>query len=154
MKTNKPARKYRSSIVGELLNEITPVEQMQTGTKMNLAARIDDLITARGWGKSEFADKANKNPSEITKWLSGTQNFTVDTLSEIAVALDMSVAELFAPKQIQVINKIQLVVNVQQVRPAMPYYTPFGSWAVGTAGQFNTGVSRAALSSFISAIPV
>lgn len=153
MKTNNQARKYKSSIVNELLNEITPVEKMQTSTKMSLAARLDDLITARGWGKSEFAEKANKNPSEITKWLSGTQNFTIDTLSEIAIALDMSVAELFAPKQIQVINKVHLVVKVQEARPSMPYFTPFGLMALGTAEYFNTGVSRDTSLPFRSGIP-
>jgi predicted transcriptional regulator len=102
MKTNNPARKYRSRIVSELLNEITPVEKMQTSTKMILAARIDDLISASGFSKSEFAEKVNKNPSETTKWLSGSQNSTIDTLIEIAVALNISVPELFAPKQLQI----------------------------------------------------
>lgn len=152
MKTNKPARKHRSLVVSELLNEITPAEKMQTSTKMSLAARLDDLITAKGWGKSEFAEKVNKNPSEITKWLSGTQNFTIDTLSEIAVALGMSVSELFVPKQVQVINKVHLVVKVQQVQPAMPYYTPFGGVALGSE-HFHTGAYRDTWLPLTSGIP-
>jgi transcriptional regulator with XRE-family HTH domain len=131
MKTNKPTRKHRSPVISELLNEITPVEKMQTSTKMSLAARLDDLITARGWGKSEFAEKVNKNASEITKWLSGTQNFTIDTLSEISLALGMSVSELFAPKTVQVIYKAQLVIKVQEVQPALQYYTQFGGVELG-----------------------
>src|ERR1700744_136021 len=111
MKTNNQARKYRSSVVSEVLNKITPVEKMQTSTKMALAARIDDLLSAREFGKSEFAEKLNKNPSEVTKWLSGTQNFTIDTLVEIAVALNVSVSELFAPKQVQVVNKVQFMLT-------------------------------------------
>lgn len=99
MKTNNPARKHRSRIVSELLNEITPVDKMQVNTKMALAARLDDLITANGWSKREFTEKVNKNPVDVTKWLSGTHNFTIDNLSAIAVALDCSVAELFAPTQ-------------------------------------------------------
>lgn len=69
----KTARKHTSPVINQLLDEITPVEKMQTNIKMTLAARLYDLITARGWSKSEFAQKVNKNPSGITKWLSGTQ---------------------------------------------------------------------------------
>lgn len=87
----KTARKYTSPVINQLLEEITPVEKLQTYTKMALAARLGDLITARGWGKNEFAEKVNKNPSEITKWLSGTQNFAIDTLAEIGVVLNMPV---------------------------------------------------------------
>lgn len=98
MKKKIAASKHASSVINQLLDEITPVEKLQTNTKMTLAARLDDLITARGWCKSEFAEKVNKNPSEITKWLSGTQNFTIDTLAEISVVLGVSVSELGAPK--------------------------------------------------------
>lgn len=152
MKTNNPARKHRSRIVSDLLSEITPVEKMQTSTKMTLAARLDDLITSRGWGKSEFAEKVNKNPSEITKWLSGTQNFTIDTLSEIAVALGMSVAELFAPKRVQVVNKVNIVVKVERVQPGVRYYTPVGGLALGTE-HFHAGAYGDAWLPLTSGIP-
>lgn len=130
-KNKTTARKHSSSVVSQLLNEITPVEKLQTSTKMTLAARLDDLITARGWGKSEFAEKVNKNPSEITKWLSGTQNFTIDTLAEIAVALNMPVSELFAPKQVQVISKVQVVITVKEVQSSIKYVTPFDEHIIG-----------------------
>ncbi len=125
MKNKTTARKHSSKLLKELLSELTPIEKMQSSTKMTLAARIEDLITARGWGKSEFAEKANKNPSEITKWLSGTQNFTIDTLSEIAITLGMSISELFG--QNQIINKVQFVISSKSLMPSIPYYTPFES---------------------------
>jgi transcriptional regulator with XRE-family HTH domain len=152
MKTNNPARKHRSRVVSELLNEITPAEKMQTSTKMILAARLDDLISARRWGKSEFAEKVNKNPSEITKWLSGTQNFTIDTLAEIAVVLGVSVAELFTPMQVQVVNKVHIVVKVEQVQPSVPYYTPLGGIALGTE-HYHAGAYRDTWFPLTSGIP-
>ncbi len=125
-KNNKTAKKYSSPVINKLLTEISPVEKLQITTKMLLAARLDDLISERGWGKSEFAKKVNKNPSEITKWLSGTQNFTIDILSEIALALNLTIAELFAPKQIQIISKTNIVVAVKQVEAPIKYVTPYG----------------------------
>ena len=131
MMNKKTARKYTSPVTNQLLGEITPVEKLQTNTKMTLAARLDDLITARGWGKSEFAEKVDKNPSEITKWLSGTQNFTIDTLAEIGVVLNMPVSELFAPKRVQVINRVQVVITVKEVQQSISYVTPFSEMVSG-----------------------
>jgi len=127
----KTARKYTSPVINQLLGEITPVEKLQTNIKMTLAARLDDLITARGWGKSEFAEKVNKNPSEITKWLSGTQNFTIDTLAEIGVVLNIPVSELFAPKRVHVINRVQVVISVKEVQQSIRYVTPFSEMVSG-----------------------
>ncbi len=124
MKMNNKAVKYNSSVIDELLNEITPAEKMQVRVKMQLAARLDDLITETGLNKSEFASRLGKNPSEITKWLSGTHNFTIDTLVEIAGALNITVQELFPPRSIKVINKLHFVV-VSETRPQnIIYDTP------------------------------
>jgi len=131
MMNKKTARKYTSPVINQLLGELTPVEKLQTNTKMTLAARLDDLITARGWGKSEFAEKVNKNPSEITKWLSGTHNFTIDTLAEIGVVLNMPVSELFAPKQVHLINRVQVVISVKEVSQSIRYATPFSEMVSG-----------------------
>jgi transcriptional regulator with XRE-family HTH domain len=124
MKNDKPARKYSSPLIQKILSELTPVQKLKTHTRMTLAAHLDDIITARGWGNSEFAEKVNKNPSEITKWLSGTHNFTIDTLAEIAVALNVSVVELFAFEPEQVVNKAHAVIPVKDVEQNVRYITP------------------------------
>jgi transcriptional regulator with XRE-family HTH domain len=123
-KKQTPAKKHSSALISGLLNETTTAEKLQVSTKMQVAARLHDLITAAGLSKGAFAEKANKNPSEITKWLSGTHNFTIDILCEIALALNVPVAELFAFEQTQVINKVQIVVSSKVTRPAVPFGSP------------------------------
>lgn len=125
MKKSKTARKYNSSIISELLADVSREEKLQTNNKMLLASRLDDLRNSRGWGRNEFAKKANKNASEITKWLSGTHNFTIDTLSEIALAFNMQIGELFEPKQIQELNKFHIVIKVKQEKQSIQYVTPY-----------------------------
>ena len=98
MKTNT-ARKYKSVATEQLMKEITPLEKSKALNKMLLAAKIEDLMLARGWNKSTFAERVGKAPSEITKWLSGTHNFTNDTLTEISAILGVSIAELYDKKQ-------------------------------------------------------
>ena len=56
---------------------------------MLLAIKIADAIENKGYSKSEFAKKINKNNSEISKWISGTHNFTFDTLIMLEIELNI-----------------------------------------------------------------
>ena len=63
----------------------------KVAAKMRTAARIADAMEAAGLSKSQFARKMGKSPSEITKWLSGTHNFTIDSLQEISAVLGVEI---------------------------------------------------------------
>ena len=126
MNNNKPKR-HSSPLIKKILAEITPAQRERVANKMLLAARLDDLMQERGWGKSQFAEKVDRNPSEITKWLSGSHNFTLDTLTDISMVFGISLSELYAPKEIQVIYKTNIVVRTEYVEsPYRNLATPFG----------------------------
>lgn len=61
----------------------TPTGDPRSQKRMLLAARLKDILAELGWKKKDLAEKLGKNPSEVTKWLSGKHNFTTDTLAEI-----------------------------------------------------------------------
>jgi len=63
------------------------VKYEQVERKMRIAAQIEDAMKNAGLTKTQFARLMGKYPSEITRWLSGTHNFTSDLLAEIDVAL-------------------------------------------------------------------
>ncbi|WP_422358581.1 hypothetical protein [Reichenbachiella sp.] len=80
---------YNSDLFDELLDSISPIESKKIEYKMALAAKLDDAIKAKGWRKKDLLQALGKeNPSIITKWLSGTHNFTTDTLIELGEVLD------------------------------------------------------------------
>jgi ribosome-binding protein aMBF1 (putative translation factor) len=83
------AELYTSPIANELSKEISPEEFQQVETNMLLAACIDDAMKAKGWNKNHLAKALGTTPSQITKWLSGTHNFTPDTLLSISNILDI-----------------------------------------------------------------
>ena len=85
---------YKSDLIEELLSEITPKQQKNTDRKMMLAARIVDAMRCKGLKKGELAKALNKRPSEITKWLSGTHNFTSETLWQIEDILGIELVNL------------------------------------------------------------
>jgi transcriptional regulator with XRE-family HTH domain len=89
------AEKYSSPLLENILARIKPIDFFKTEIRMGLSATISDLLIVNKINKQEFAALVNKNPSEISKWLSGTHNFTIDTLSEICFALKISMEDLF-----------------------------------------------------------
>jgi len=74
---------YHSDTIDEILKGIDPKLEKRIEFRMQLALKIDKARIRMGLSKKQFADKLSKSPSEISKWLSGTHNFTSDTLFEI-----------------------------------------------------------------------
>lgn len=83
---NKP-RRVSSAVLKKLEARRDPAEYEKTVHKLRLATRIADAMQMQGITKSELAKRMGKNPSEITKWLSGTNNFTTDILLDISKEL-------------------------------------------------------------------
>lgn len=107
----KKAQTYNSDLIDDLLNEITPREQKRTENRMLLAAKIADGLKAKGWSKQKLAEELGyKSSSIVTKWLSGTNNFTADLLSDIQDALDIVLLNTGSEKSSSV-----LVLNVSGV---------------------------------------
>ena len=87
--------KKEKSALDQILDAITPLEQEITDAKMMLAVRIADAMVAKNWKNKDLLKAVGRdNPSVITKWLSGTHNFTTETLVEISRALGISLLNL------------------------------------------------------------
>ena len=105
----------RTNVIDELLSTITPEEQAKTDAKMLLAAKIADAMKAKGWNNKDLLKALDKkNPSEITKWLSGTHNFTVDTLIDLENVLDVKLLNLNDHKN-ETVARYHIVVKGQAV---------------------------------------
>lgn len=53
-----------------------------------IAKAIINQMEAKGITRRQLAERMGKSPSEVTRWLSGKHNFTVDTLCEISEVID------------------------------------------------------------------
>lgn len=91
-------KRKRGELSRQILASITPEEHARTYKQMAIAARIAEALKAKGWSKSEFATRMNQQPSVVTRWLSGTQNFTLDTLSDIEEMLGVQLLMTSEPK--------------------------------------------------------
>lgn len=87
-------RRKSSGILSNLIKNIDKVEIGKTSNKMLIAAKIGDALKREGLSQKEFAAKIGKTESEISAWLSGDRNFTIDTLTEISYLLNISLIEI------------------------------------------------------------
>jgi len=79
----------KNNLIEQLLNYISPEESLRIENRMLLAAKIDDALKAKSWKKKDLMEAlGKKNQSEVTKWLSGTHNFTADLLTDLGRVLD------------------------------------------------------------------
>jgi transcriptional regulator with XRE-family HTH domain len=61
---------------------------------LRISDNIEEYLKQRGMSQKDLAEKMNKRPSEISKWMRGTHNFTIYTLYDIAKVLDVRVIDL------------------------------------------------------------
>ena len=59
-----------------------------------LVVRINQLLRENNISKKELAEKMDKNPSEISKWLSGEHNFTLRSLAKLSAELGEPLLEV------------------------------------------------------------
>ena len=105
------------TLLDQLLDSITPAEQHRTDNRMLLAAQIDEAMQEKNVSQTELAKRLKKHHSVITQWLSGTQNFTIDTLSDIETALGISLFQTIEPQPIVIKCHFIVKQNVSAISP-------------------------------------
>lgn len=86
------------NLLAELLAE-TPKEQLLfVDFSMAIATRIVRILEEKGLKQKDLAQMLGKTEPEISKWLSGTHNFTLRSLAKIESVLGES---LFAVESSQ-----------------------------------------------------
>lgn len=59
-----------------------------------MAAKVNALLSARGWSGRELARRAGMPPASMTRKLAGLTAIDVDDLAAIAAALEVQPSEL------------------------------------------------------------
>jgi transcriptional regulator with XRE-family HTH domain len=60
----------------------------------DLVVRIHQLLKEKNLSQKELAEKMGKQPSEISKWLSGAHNFTLRSLAKLSAELGEPLLEV------------------------------------------------------------
>jgi ribosome-binding protein aMBF1 (putative translation factor) len=116
----KQVETYRSELIDKIYESISPLEEKKVETKMLLAAKIEDAIKEKGWKKGDLLKAlGKKNPSILTRWLSGTHNFTIDTLIQLEEVLKIELINIKEKK-----NQITIQIN-SEINTSIYYNNKF-----------------------------
>lgn len=77
----------KSKTVARLLEAVPKDVAIFVDWYADIVVRINQLLREQQMSKKELAEKLDKNPSEISKWLGGEHNFTLRSLAKISAEL-------------------------------------------------------------------
>ena len=131
---------HNCDLFDEIHNSITPAELEKVEKKMSIAGKLEDAMIAKGWKNQDLMlALGKKNPSEISKWLSGTHNFTIDTLIDIERVLGITLLNLRnKPLQSVKTYRFQIAEKVEVSRERSGY-------CVGSSEKTGPGYSLGSL---------
>lgn len=84
----------RSKTVDRLLKNTPKDVEIFVDWYADLVVRINQLLHENNINKKELAEKMDKKPSEISKWLSGEHNFTLRSLAKLSSELGEPLMEV------------------------------------------------------------
>jgi len=84
----------RSKTVDRLLKSTPKDVEIFVDWYADLVVRINQLLRENNISKKELAEKMDKKPSEISKWLNGEHNFTLRSLAKLSAELGEPLLEV------------------------------------------------------------
>lgn len=92
--------KNKGSMITDWLDKHGDPEIEQFVEKnLAISEKVRMALEEKGWSKNHFAEVLGKNPSEISKWLSGTHNLTLKSIVKMEIALDLDLMNLNKEKE-------------------------------------------------------
>ena len=91
--------KYIDPVFKEALEQVNPAIRKEVGLSFDIAKRVTDLMAEKHWNQADLARATGKKASLVSRWLSGTHNFTIQTIAQIECALGASVISVSKTKK-------------------------------------------------------
>jgi transcriptional regulator with XRE-family HTH domain len=88
MKKFKEVESVEIPEIDIVLSQTPPESKNFISKTLDIVDQIFLILEEKGINQKYLADKLGKKEPEISKWLSGTHNFTVRTITAIETALD------------------------------------------------------------------
>ena len=112
------------------LEAIDDADLRRTRDRMLLACRITDTLRKKRITQKRFAQMLGKRESEVSEWLSGNRNFTIDTLSDISDCLGITLI----PTPPCEMNDLQTAIDVKMRKKRNPdIYKADGVFVISSA---------------------
>lgn len=87
-------KNYIDPIFQDALNSVPKRIKGEVDRSFDIANRINAILNQKGWSQTDLARKTGKSCTVVSRWLSGTQNFTLRTIALIEEALDTELIQV------------------------------------------------------------
>jgi transcriptional regulator with XRE-family HTH domain len=77
----------RSKVAQRILAETPEETKIFARLYADIVVRVSQLLKTKGLSQKDLADKLEKRPSEVNKWLIGEHNFTLRSLAKLEAEL-------------------------------------------------------------------
>lgn len=84
----------RNSIIGARRAIVSPEVRRRVDLTFLIVDRIHSILEEKGVKQKDLASMLGKKESEISKWMRGTHNFTIDTITSIENALGTPILQI------------------------------------------------------------
>lgn len=84
----------RSKVLEERRMRVNPEIRDSVALSFRIVDRIHEILEEKGLKQKDLAQRLGKSEAEISKWMRGTHNFTIDTLVSIENALGSPIIQV------------------------------------------------------------
>ncbi|MBD5200964.1 MAG: helix-turn-helix transcriptional regulator [Bacteroidales bacterium] len=88
----------RNSIIEARRAKVSSEVRKSVTLSFLIVDRIHAILAERGLKQKDLADMLGKKESEISKWMRGTHNFTIETISSIENVLGYPILQVAGMK--------------------------------------------------------
>jgi ribosome-binding protein aMBF1 (putative translation factor) len=78
-------------LYSEAVSNVPEDVRLETGWSFAISDKIADALEKKGMTQKMFAKQIGKTETEVSRWLSGTHNFTLRTIAKISSVLGMNI---------------------------------------------------------------
>lgn len=86
----------RSNILEARRKSVHPAIRQKVNLSFQIVDRIHDILTMKGLKQKDLANMLGKSEAEISKWMRGTHNFTLDTIMNIEDVLNEQILVVYS----------------------------------------------------------
>ena len=83
-----------SALFEKALSEVPNELRIQIDLSFAISDKVADILKEQGMSQKEFAKLVGKTEAEVSRWLCGTHNFTLKTISKISDALNCDIIKI------------------------------------------------------------
>ena len=83
--------KTTTELYSEAVSNVPEDVRLETDWSFAISDKIADALEEKGMTQKMFAKQIGKTETEVSRWLSGTHNFTLRTIAKISSVLGMNI---------------------------------------------------------------